>query len=117
MAAQMMADPEVALETHAREELGVDPGSLGSPVAAAASSFGSFSVGAFVPLVPWLFAHGNGALTVSLVLAAVMAVVVGSALARFTGRRWLFSASRQLLITGVAASVTFGIGRLVGVSS
>lgn len=117
MASQVMVDPDIALETHAREELGVNPSSLGSPVAAAASSFGSFGVGAAVPLVPWLVSQGNGALFTSLVLAGIVALVVGSALARFTGRSWLFSAARQLLITGLAAGITFGVGRLVGIGT
>jgi VIT1/CCC1 family predicted Fe2+/Mn2+ transporter len=115
MATQMMSDPDLALETHAREELGVNVGELGAPLSAAGASFGSFAVGAAVPLSPWLFAHGNGALLTSLVLAAVAAVFVGAGLARFTGRPWLASAGRQLVIAAVAASVTFGIGRLVGV--
>ena len=114
MAAQIMTDPDVALETHAREELGVNPGSLGSPVAAAASSFGSFGVGAVVPLLPWLLSKGNGALVASLVLAGLVALLVGAGLARFTGRSWLLSALRQLFIAGVAAGVTYGVGRAVG---
>jgi len=114
MATQIMADPKTALETHAREELGVSPATLGSPFAASASSFGSFSVGAFVPLLPWLVSRGNGALVASLVLAAVVALAVGAALSRFTGRPWLRSAARQLLIAAAASGVTFGIGRLVG---
>jgi VIT1/CCC1 family predicted Fe2+/Mn2+ transporter len=114
MAAQIMTDPDVALETHAREELGVNPGSLGSPVAAAASSFASFGVGALVPLLPWLFSRGNGALVASLVLAGLVALLVGAGLARFTGRSWVLSSMRQLLIAGLAAGVTYGVGRAVG---
>jgi VIT1/CCC1 family predicted Fe2+/Mn2+ transporter len=114
MAAQIMTDPDVALETHAREELGVNPGSLGSPVAAAVSSFASFGVGAMVPLLPWLFAKGNGALVASLVFAGLVALLVGAGLARFTGRSWVLSATRQLLIAAVAATVTYGVGRAVG---
>jgi VIT1/CCC1 family predicted Fe2+/Mn2+ transporter len=116
MATQVMADPVVALETHAREELGVDPGDLGSPVGAAVSSFLAFGVGALVPLLPWLVSRGNGALVASIVLAAVLAVVVGSGLARFTGRPLWWSALRQMLVAGVAAAVTYGVGHLVGIS-
>ena len=115
MAAHMMADPDLALEVHAREELGVDPAALGSPMAAAASSFGSFAVGAAVPLLPWLFGSGTTAAITSLVLALALAGVVGAALSRFTGRSWAFSAARQMGIALFAAGVTFGIGRLVGV--
>jgi len=114
MASQVMADPDRALEVHAREELGVNPGSLGSPVSAALSSFGTFAVGALVPLVPWFFAHGRGAALISVALAAVAAVVVGAALARFTGKGLVFSAVRQLGITAAASAVTFGIGAAIG---
>jgi VIT1/CCC1 family predicted Fe2+/Mn2+ transporter len=114
MATQIMTDPDVALETHAREELGVDPRSLGSPVAAAASSFGSFGLGALVPLLPWLVSKGNGALFASLVMAGTVALLVGAGLSRFTGRSWVFSSLRQFVIAGVAAGATYGIGRAVG---
>jgi VIT1/CCC1 family predicted Fe2+/Mn2+ transporter len=117
MARQMMSNPDLALETHAREELGVSPQSLGSPLAAAASSFTSFGIGAVCPLVPWLIAAGNGALVASLVLAAVVAVIVGAALARFTGRSWFASSARQLVIAAIAAGVTYGVGHLVGVGT
>jgi VIT1/CCC1 family predicted Fe2+/Mn2+ transporter len=114
MATQMMSDPDLALETHAREELGINPGSLGSPITAALSSFGSFGLGAVVPLIPWLIGSGGAALAASLLLAAALAIVVGAALSRFTGRSWVISSARQLAIAAIAAGVTFGIGRLVG---
>ena len=114
MAAQMMSNPDLALEVHAREELGVDPGALGSPLAAAGSSFVSFAVGAVVPLLPWFFGSGTAAVVTSLVLALVVAGIVGVALSRFTGRSWLFSAGRQMGIALFAAGIAFGIGRLVG---
>ena len=116
MARQVMSDPETALEVHAREEMGVDPSSLGSPTQAAAASFVTFGLGALVPLLPFFWGHGNGALIVSIVLAAVAATFVGAALARFTGRSAVFSAARQVLICAAAAGVTYGIGHLVGVS-
>jgi len=116
MARQVMSDPETALEVHAREEMGVDPSSLGSPVKAAGASFVTFGIGALVPLVPFFWGHGSGAVILAIVLAAVAAVVVGGALARFTGRSVVFSAVRQVLICAAAAGVTFGIGHLVGVS-
>jgi VIT1/CCC1 family predicted Fe2+/Mn2+ transporter len=117
LAREMMRDPEVALETHAREELGVDPASLGSPAGAATSSFLAFSVGAMVPLLPWFFLKGSVAVVLSVMLGAIAAVVVGAALAQFTGRSPVRSALRQLLIAVLAASVTFGIGKLVGVGA
>jgi VIT1/CCC1 family predicted Fe2+/Mn2+ transporter len=115
LASEMMRDPELALETHAREELGIDPAALGSPLQAALSSFVTFSLGALVPLVPWFFSRGGAATVASLVLAALAAVGVGGVLARFTGRSRLFSASRQLLFSMVPAAITFAIGKAVGV--
>lgn len=116
LAETMMRDPDVALETHAREELGIDPGELGSPTAAAVSSFVAFSAGALVPLVPWLVGGGTGAVVASVVLGALAAAVIGAVLAAFTGRpRWV-SALRQVAIAAVAAAVTYAVGSLVGVS-
>jgi VIT1/CCC1 family predicted Fe2+/Mn2+ transporter len=115
MAEELMRDPEVALETHAREELGIDPSSLGSPWSAAISSFIAFTVGAIIPLMPWFFAHGDAATIASVVLGAIASVVVGVALARLTGRSPLRSGLRQLAIATGAAAVTFAVGRVVGV--
>ncbi|MGC9961016.1 MAG: VIT1/CCC1 transporter family protein [Acidimicrobiales bacterium] len=116
VAKEMMATPEVALETHAREELGIDPSSTGRPLQAAIYSFVTFSVGAFMPLLPFLFAHGTGATLWAVVLAGVSALVVGGFLALFTGRQWWFSALRQLLICAAAGAVTFGVGAAIGAS-
>jgi VIT1/CCC1 family predicted Fe2+/Mn2+ transporter len=115
LAREMMRDPELALETHAREELGIDPSSLGSPVQAAVSSFLAFGVGAIAPLLPWFFAKGTAAVLVSIAVAAVAAVLIGAALARFTGRSVARSSLRQLFICALAAGVTFGVGKAVGV--
>ena len=115
MAAEMHRDPDLALETHAREELGVDPRSLGSPVQAATSSFVAFSVGALAPLLPWFFTRGTLGEIISVVIAVVAAIAVGVALSVFTGKSAVRSALRQLLVTALAASVTFGIGKAVGV--
>ncbi len=114
LAGEMMRTPELALETHAREELGVDPASLGNPYQAAGASAGSFAVGALVPLMPWFFATGAAAVMVSLVLGAIAAVLIGIALSRYTGRPWVHSATRQLFVTVAAAFVTYGLGALVG---
>jgi VIT1/CCC1 family predicted Fe2+/Mn2+ transporter len=114
LSVKMMRDPELALETHAREELGINPSETGNPLQAAASSFVAFAIGAVIPLLPWLFTSGTKATLWSVVLGAVAAVTVGAALAVFTGRSWFWSAGRQLLISGVAAGITFGIGHLVG---
>jgi vacuolar iron transporter family protein len=117
LARELMRTPELALETHAREELGINPNALGSPAQAAAFSFATFAVGALLPLLPWLVTSGTAAILGSVVIGAVAALGVGTALAVFTRRTWWRSALRQLLVSAVAASVTFGIGHAVGVSS
>ena len=115
LAETVMRDPEVALETHAREELGLDPSQLGSPFGAAGWSFTSFSFGALVPLVPWFLASGVAATVASLVAAMALAVVVGGAIARFTDRPPSRTVGRQVLFTLVPAAVTYAIGAVVGV--
>jgi VIT1/CCC1 family predicted Fe2+/Mn2+ transporter len=111
----LQSDPEVALDVHGREELGIDPSETGNPYAAALSSFLSFSVGAFLPLLPWFFTSGQVAVVVSVTVSAVAALAIGWAVATFTGRSRIRSALRQLAIAVVAAAVTYGIGRAVGV--
>jgi VIT1/CCC1 family predicted Fe2+/Mn2+ transporter len=115
LASKMMADPELALETHAREELGIDPNQLGSPLGAAVSSFVAFGIGALVPLVPWFVGGGTAATIASLVAAVVAALVVGAVTARLTERPVVRVAVRQLLFTIVPAALTFVIGSAVGV--
>ncbi len=114
VATALSRDPELALEVHSREELGVDPGSTGSPMAAASSSFVAFALGALVPLVPWFFSSGEAAVVASIILGAVAALAVGAAVAYFTGRSYVRTALRQLGIAAVVAAVTYGIGTLVG---
>ena len=114
MVNEVMQDPDLALETHAREELGISTQNLGSPWQAAAASFITFAIGAFIPLAPWLFTSGTTAIVLSVVLGAVAALVVGVVLARFTERSAVVSALRQLAVTAVAAAVTYGIGRAIG---
>jgi VIT1/CCC1 family predicted Fe2+/Mn2+ transporter len=114
MASQVMADPDLALETHAREEMGINTANLGSPVQAAVASFVTFAIGAFVPLLPWLYSKGNPALLASVVLGAVASVTVGLVLAAFTERPMVRTALRQLAVTALAAAVTYGVGRAIG---
>jgi VIT1/CCC1 family predicted Fe2+/Mn2+ transporter len=114
MVNEVMQDPELALETHAREELGITTQNLGNPWQAALASFVTFAVGAFIPLAPWLFTSGTLAIVLSVVLGAVASLAVGAVLARFTERPVLSSALRQLAVTAVAAAVTFGVGRAIG---
>ena len=80
MARSAMSDPQLALETHAREELGINPSSLGSPVAAAASSFVAFAIGALLPVLPWFFTSGGAAIAASVIVGAIIALVVGGQL-------------------------------------
>lgn len=115
-AASMMSR-DTALETLAREELGIDPEELGgSAWEAAITSFLLFSLGAIVPVLPFLFARGDAAVWLSVVFSGIALFIVGGAITLFTGRSVLFSGSRQVLFGLVAAALTFGIGRLVGVS-
>ena len=115
LAENLMTDPEMALEFHAREELGVAPGELGQPFQAASSSFVAFALGAGLPLLPWLFTGGNGAIVASLVLALIAAVLIGIAISRFTETSVLRSAGRQLVFTAVPAAITYAIGSAIGV--
>lgn len=117
VARRMMSDPSTALETLTREELGLDPDVLtGSPYVAAGTSFLLFAAGAIVPLVAFLVSSGAVAVVASILSAALGLFLIGSAITLLTGRSALFSGVRQLLLGMLAAAVTFGIGRLIGVS-
>ncbi|MBC8194404.1 MAG: VIT1/CCC1 transporter family protein [Actinobacteria bacterium] len=116
VARDLMSDPEVALEVHAREELGVDPDNLGSPIQAAIYSFLAFVLGAFVPLVPWLGGGGTGAVWASAILGVAAAAVVGGLLARLTERSMIRTVMRQVLVAAGACSTTYLIGGLLGAS-
>jgi VIT1/CCC1 family predicted Fe2+/Mn2+ transporter len=105
-------DVEQALRVHAQEELGINPHETPSPWVAAISSFLCFSVGALVPLMPYLL--GAGVLWLSLAAGGVGLFTAGALTARFTNRRWWASGLRQLVLGGAAAGVTFMIGKLVG---
>jgi VIT1/CCC1 family predicted Fe2+/Mn2+ transporter len=117
LAERMMSDPERALETHAREELGIDPNSLGSPVGAAVSSFFSFSIGALLPLLPWFFAEGTAAIVGSVVLGLTGAAALGIALAVFTEGSKVRLAARYMGIATASATITYAIGSAVGVGT
>jgi VIT1/CCC1 family predicted Fe2+/Mn2+ transporter len=116
LAEATMSDPEQALQVHAREELGIDPDDLGSPMQAAVSSFFAFSAGALVPLLPWLGASGTGAMVASMVLALLTATIVGVIVSRFTERHRGMTILRQIAFTAIPAAITYAIGSLVGVS-
>jgi vacuolar iron transporter family protein len=112
MAAAVSRDPRTALRIHTREELGVDPDELPSPLLAGAASLLAFSLGALVPLLPYL--AGVPVLAVTLALTAIALVVGGMAVGRLTGQPVLRSGVRQLLLGGLAIAVTFGVGYLIG---
>jgi VIT1/CCC1 family predicted Fe2+/Mn2+ transporter len=112
VAAAVGRNPDEAIRVHAQEELGVDPAETPSPWVAAASSFACFSIGALVPLLPYLL--GATLLWPALVAGAVGLFVAGALTAGFTGRRWWRSGLRQLVLGVAAAGVTYAIGRLIG---
>lgn len=113
----MMSDPDTALETHAREELGINPQNLGSPIGAAMASFLAFTLGAIVPLLPWFAGSGNAAKVASFALGVGGAMIVGALIGLSTGRPLPRAVVRQVLFTVVPALVTFGIGNLLGVGT
>jgi VIT1/CCC1 family predicted Fe2+/Mn2+ transporter len=112
VAEQLSTDPEQALEIHAREELGIDPSDLPSPAVAAISSFGSFALGALLPVLPYLL--GASAIWPAVLLALVGLFACGAVVARVTARSWWFSGLRQLALGGAAAGVTYVLGALFG---
>ncbi|MFI6155556.1 VIT1/CCC1 transporter family protein [Kitasatospora sp. NPDC051170] len=112
VARQLSADPESALEVHAREELGIDPNDLPSPLVAASSSFLCFALGALLPLLPYLL--GATTLLPALALAALGLFACGAVVARVTARSWWFSGTRQLVLGAAAAGVTYLLGWLIG---
>jgi VIT1/CCC1 family predicted Fe2+/Mn2+ transporter len=116
VAQRLMADPEVALDTIAREQLGLDPQELGSPRAAALASFVSYAAGAAIPLLPFLFLQGTAAILAALVLGALSLFGVGVLVSFFTARNPVVSGLRMLAVGLGAAAVTHGIGRLIGVA-
>ncbi|MFN3594875.1 MAG: VIT1/CCC1 transporter family protein, partial [Thiobacillaceae bacterium] len=116
MAERLISDPDKALDTLAREELGLNPEELGSPLGAAISSFLAFAVGAAIPLAPYLLLSGETALTGTILVTAVSLFGVGSALSLFTGRPAWQGGLRMLAIGGGAGLLTWLIGRALGVA-
>lgn len=113
-AERIMSDPKTALDTLVREELGLNPDELGSPIRAALFSFIAFAIGAFVVVVPYLFTGGTIALIIAVALAGAAMLLVGGAVGRYSGRGTIHGALRQLIVGVLAAGVTFAIGRLIG---
>ncbi|MBO0693166.1 MAG: VIT1/CCC1 transporter family protein, partial [Acidimicrobiaceae bacterium] len=113
----LSANHDLALDTHARLELGIDPNQQASPTVAAVSSFAAFSIGAIIPLLPWFFSKGLTAVLLSIALGAAGALVLGGLIGSSTGRGVLRTALRQLAAVTVAAGITYGVGSLFGVGT
>ena len=116
MARRIVENPRTAIDTLAREELGLDPSQLGSPWGAAGSSFVAFIVGAIVPVLPYLFAAGGTAWMMSGLLSCLALFSVGALISIFTARGPLVSGLRMLAIGLLASATTYGVGWLLGVS-
>jgi VIT1/CCC1 family predicted Fe2+/Mn2+ transporter len=117
LSTKLLSDSKTAIDFLAREELGLDPAELGgSPWVAAGTSMLLFALGALIPLLPFMFLKGSTAIAASIVAGGTGLCLIGTAIAVFTGRSVLFSAGRQLLLGLLAASVTFVIGKLIGVT-
>ncbi len=117
LAAKIMENKTTMIETLAREELGIDPLELGgSAVEAAITSFILFAIGAIIPVFSFIFFEGMQAIILSVILSTIGLFIIGSAITLFTGRSVLFSGFRQVFFGLIAAALTFGIGKLIGVS-
>lgn len=113
----LSANKDLALDTHTRLELGIDPDAAGSARQASVASFASFAVGAALPLLPWFFVAGTVALMGSILIGAVAALGLGAAIGALTGRGAARTACRQLVAAAVAAAVTYGVGSLLGTAA
>ena len=112
----VMSDEKLALETHVREELGLNTDELGSPWGAAISSFFAFVGGAIIPVLPYIFSSGTTAFVLSIILSGGGLLAVGAALSFVTGKSSILSGLRMFAIGGLAAAVTYLVGWLLGVS-
>jgi VIT1/CCC1 family predicted Fe2+/Mn2+ transporter len=109
-------EPEHAVRLLVFEEVGLDVRSIGSPLAAAAGSFLAFTAGAFIPVLPYLLGASGPAFAASLILSVAALALLGVGIAALTRRPVWFGAGRQMLLGGIAAAVTFAVGRAIGVS-
>ncbi len=115
-ARRIIANPRTAIDTLAREELGLDPSELGSPWVAAISSVLAFVAGALVPVLPYVVASGRGAWIASSSVSCLALFAVGALLSIFTARGPIVSGLRMLGIGLLASGITYGVGWLLGVS-
>jgi VIT1/CCC1 family predicted Fe2+/Mn2+ transporter len=117
LAQRIIKDETTALDTLAREELGINPEEMGgSPWAAAGASFCLFAVGAIIPVAPFFFLSGNLGVAVSAALSALALFAIGAGITLLTGRGALYSGLRQVVFGLLAAAITFGLGRAIGAS-
>lgn len=117
LASQIISNKDSAIQTLAREELGVNPDELGgSAWEAAITSFILFAIGAIIPVIPFMFLTGSTAVLVSILLSTLGLFLLGTVITLFTGRTVLYSGMRMVIFGLLAAAITFGIGRLIGVS-
>jgi VIT1/CCC1 family predicted Fe2+/Mn2+ transporter len=116
LADRIMADRSVALDTLAREELGLDPDELGNPWIAAITSLLAFAIGAFVVVAPYLAGSGTAALLTAIGLAIAAAFAIGASIGALNGRSAIRSGLRQVFVGALAAAVTYGVGHLIGTS-
>ncbi|HEX7490390.1 MAG TPA: VIT1/CCC1 transporter family protein, partial [Candidatus Limnocylindrales bacterium] len=113
---RIMKDPERAIDTFVREEIGLSAETMGSPVAAGLGSLSAFAVGALVPLLPFILLSGGAAFGVSIAASALALFAIGLAVSRLTHRHALMTGVRQVFLGGLAAAVTYGVGTLLGAS-
>lgn len=116
IAAQIIKNPTIALDTMIKEELGLDPSTLGSPWNAAISSFVAFSGGAMVPIIPYLFGAGTEAFIVSTIFSISALLIVGSLLSSLSAKNIFWGGLRMLIAGTVAASITYGVGYGIGIA-
>jgi VIT1/CCC1 family predicted Fe2+/Mn2+ transporter len=117
LADRLLADHEHATRLLIHEEVGLDERSIGSPLNAAIGSFLAFTLGALVPLVPYLVTQGAAAFAISLIVSLAALFVLGVGISLLTRRSPLLTGLRQVALGGIAAAVTYGVGTLIGVGS
>jgi VIT1/CCC1 family predicted Fe2+/Mn2+ transporter len=117
MAAELMKDKTKAHEMLVKEELGINADELkGSAMEAAVSSFVLFAIGAVIPVIPFMIWSGMPAIGISVAASSVGLFLIGGAITLFTGKSLLFSGTRQVLFGMAAAAITYGVGKLIGIS-
>ena len=114
VARQIHLDVDNAVSVHAREELGVNPDDLASPLLAAGSSFVAFAIGALIPVLPYLL--GASSLMIPLLVTGIALFLCGAVVTQVTSRTWWYGGLRQMLLGALAAALTYGFGALVGAS-